>query len=240
MKIRFVQKFIDTIRGKSKKVFVENDIRIDKSVLEHVELHIKGKGNLIEIKEPLLDGSAKIVICLYGNNNKIVIEEGFHLSGMLEMQIGQDHPNFGEVNNSSFKIGSNTSVESLRYMTYNSNVYCDIGKDCMFAYNIEIFNTDGHPIFDVNTKEVVNHVKGITIGEHCWIGRGAVILKNSVVPPDSIIGMNAVYSGNPIKNYGENISHCAFAGNPAKLVKQNITWDQNGAICGYVENKPAE
>lgn len=236
MKIPYVQKLIDAIRGKSKRVFIENNISADKKTLEHLELHINGKGNTVEITEPLLDDGAKIVICIYGNNNKIIIEKGFHLSSVLEIQIGQKHPNFGEVRDASFKIGSNTSAESLRYMTYNSNTCCDIGRDCMFAYNIEIFNTDGHPIFDVNTKEVVNHVKGITIGEHSWIGRGAVILKNSVVPPDSIIGMNAVYSGNPLKKYGENISHCAFAGNPAKLIKQNITWDQNGAVCGYIEN----
>ncbi|MCQ2743328.1 MAG: hypothetical protein MJ230_00835 [bacterium] len=34
----------------------------------------------------------------------------------------------------------------------------------------------------------------------------------------------------------KSLSRCAFAGNPARVVKENVTWDSNGSNCGYIEN----
>lgn len=237
MHITFVQDLIDTIRGKKRKaknkiieILKNNNIDIPKEYKDKINLNIEGQHNTIIIpKNNHIIGNLSINI--YGNNNKIIFDENVYLSNSLSISIGQKHPNFGKVTNSSFTIGKNSSVESLSYVTFNSNTYCNIEKICMLSYGITIFNTDAHPIFNKDTKEIINKVKGITIGEHSWIGMGVTILKNSIIPKNSIIGCNAVFSGE-----GKTQSYCAFAGNPARVVKENIDWDSNGAKYGYIDN----
>ena len=72
-------------------------------------------------------------------------------------------------------------------------------------------------------------MKGINIGNHCWIGANSTILKNTTIADDSIIGWGGVVSG----SYSQ--SHCAIAGNPARVVKTNITWDSK-SFNDYVDN----
>ena len=59
-----------------------------------------------------------------------------------------------------------------------------------------------------------------------------LILKNSVVPENSIIGANSVYHGN---KYSNSIN-CIFAGNPAKIIKEDIDWECDGTKYGYIDN----
>ena len=54
--------------------------------------------------------------------------------------------------------------------------------------------------------------------------------KNTLFSSNSIIGCNAVFAGECTKQ-----SHCVFAGNPARVVKENVDWDANGSN-GYVQN----
>ena len=92
-----------------------------------------------------------------------------------------------------------------------------------------MFNTDAHPIFDAETNELINKVKGMNGGNHVWLGMNSTVLKNSFVPDNSVVGWGSVYSKNK-----ETRTNCAFAGNPAKIVKENINWDKKGAKCGYI------
>lgn len=236
MHITFVQDLIDTIRGKKRRaknkiieMFKNNNIDIPKEYKDKINLNIEGQNNTIIVpKNNHIIGTLSINI--YRDNNKIIFDENVNVSIELSIFIGQNHPCFGKVIKSSFTIGKNSSVEALTYVTYNSNTYCNIEENCMLANGITIYNTDAHPIFKKDTREIINKVKGITIGEHSWIGKNVTILKNSTVPAHSIIGYNAVFSGNKTQSY------CAFAGNPAKIVKENVDWDSNGAKYGYIEN----
>ena len=232
MRVRVIQQLIDKLRKKgslSKKILSSNDISVPKSIANKIKFNVDGKNNRIIFKPQKLIGN--ISINIFGDNNEVIFEEGFYLSSSLNIIIGQNHHNFGKVYNSKFFIGKNTTVESLNYITFNSNTYCNIEENCMLSYGITLYNTDGHPIFDKDTRKIINKIKGITIGKHSWIGMNATILKNSFVPPNSIIGCNTVFSGG-----GKTHSYCAFAGNPARIVKENVDWDANGNICGYINN----
>ena len=101
----------------------------------------------------------------------------------------------------------------------------------MFSDGITLFNTDAHPVIDIVTKKIINKVNGITIGNHCWIGKAVTILKNTVIPDNCIIGYGSVVSGTMKEE------NAAYAGNPAKCVKTGITWDSNGRKYGYIDNK---
>ena len=232
MRIKFIQKIIDIIRHKNNvnKLSENNIINIAKGNEKHITFDVVGENNTISIPTELKN-NAQIHIRIFGDNNKIIIKDGFNLSNNMLIVIGQNHKNFGKVTNSEFIISKNTNVESMKYITFNSNTYCHIGENCMFSFDINLYNTDGHPIFDKDTGKVVNKVKGIEIGNHCWIGQGATILKNSIIPSNSIIGWNAVYTGTNRNEY------CAYAGNPARCVKENVTWDSKGSNCGYIDNE---
>lgn len=183
------------------------------------------------IKNSKVQKNAKININIHGSGNEVVIEDGFGLNDRLDIRIGQKHKNFGEVRNHKFRINQNTSVESLEYVTYNSNSSCTIGENCMIAYGVTIFNTDAHPVFDINTGKLLNKVNETKIGNHCWLGAKTTVLKNTVIPDNCILGYGAIASG----KFEEE--HCVLAGNPAKIVKRGVTWDACGAKFGYIENE---
>ena len=230
MRIKYLQCLIDKIRHKSNiRIYGadNNEIIIDPSSDAHVLITVNGTGNKVLVNTNYLLGNLKVNI--YGDNNIVRISKGVNISN-LSITIGQKHINFGKVKNSKFEVGENTSIGDMLYETFNSNTYCEIGENCMIAYNVTILNTDAHPIFKKGTKDIINFVKGIKIGDHSWIGARATILKNSIVPPNSIIGYGSVYSG------GESHSYCVFAGNPARCVKENVEWTANGSMYGYIEN----
>lgn len=225
-----IQNMIDKIRGKKptmKKMLVNNVINVPKKLLKRVDINIDGENNRIEISENARV-SGFLFIKIYGDNNVVKIADGAGITE-LKISIGQKHHNFGKVNNHVFSLGENTGITECEYVTYNSNSKCIIGKGCMISFGVTIYNTDAHPIFDVNTNEIINKVKEISIGDHCWIGAHSTILKNTQIADDCIVGWGSVVSGKHL------IPHCAIAGNPAKKVKEGITWSPNGSN-GYVQN----
>lgn len=238
MRIKFIQKIIDRLRKKektfslSKDVIKNNNIQIRKENYKNIYLNLAGKNNTVIIEENSSSKNAHINIIMYGDNNVIEIKKGFILANNLNMEVGRNHFAYGKVENCHITIGENTSVESCDITILNSNSYVEIGKECMLANDINLYNTDSHPVLDISTGKIINRVKGIKIGEHCWIGRNATILKNTQIANDCIVGWGAVVSG----KFEEE--HCAIAGNPAKIVKHGITWTPHAD--GYISQEENE
>ena len=234
MRIQFIQNIIDIIRNKKNRTIRQynrlknnNFLSISNNILKDVTLNIIGQNNTIIIENITLKG--KISISIYGDNNKIIIHSGCKIGEHLLIKIGNTATNMGKANNTEFIIHEKTSIEAMQYLTFNCNTKCSIGKNCMIALNVVIFNTDAHPVMALDSGVILNKVKEINIGEHCWIGTNATILKNTTIADDTIIGWGSVVSGK------HTTSHCAIAGNPAKIVKENITWDKDSSK-GYVQN----
>ena len=232
--ITSIVKKVQQLRSKNiiKKLEKNNKIIIDDNILGNLKLDVRGINNVISLTNisiPSTKNGKIMYIFVYGNDNEIIIDN-ISINSKLKIRIGQNHKNFGEVNFSKFRIGQNTSIEDMNYYTYNSNSYCTIGERCMLSNEITFYNTDAHPVMDKDSLKVINKVKGISIGNHCWIGQKASILKNTVIPNDCIIGYGAVVSGT------NKEAHSAYAGNPAKCIKTGITWDSNGRKNGYIEN----
>ena len=61
-------------------------------------------------------------------------------------------------------------------------------------------------------------VNNIIIKKHTWIGANAILLAGTKISEDSIIGAGSVVKGSFPQN-------CIIAGNPAKVVKKDRTWD---------------
>ncbi|MGB5966193.1 MAG: hypothetical protein WBG65_11800 [Sulfurimonadaceae bacterium] len=90
----------------------------------------------------------------------------------------------------------------------------------MFAYDIDIRTGDSHSILDKRTGERVNYAKDIQIGNHVWMAVHARILKGVHIQENSVVGTGSIVT----KSIDEE--SVVIAGNPAGIVKINITWDR--------------
>lgn len=96
----------------------------------------------------------------------------------------------------------------------------EIGDDCLFGSNVSIRTSDGHPIYDTQTRARINKSESITIGNHVWIADDALILKGATIGDASVIGAKSVVS----KDVGPN---SVAAGNPARVVRTGVTWEHS-------------
>lgn len=68
-----------------------------------------------------------------------------------------------------------------------------VGDDCMFSSSVTLRAADGHPVFLLSSGKQVNEPqRPVIIEPHCWIGQGAIILKNVKIGACSIVAAGAV------------------------------------------------
>ncbi len=121
--------------------------------------------------------------------------------------------------NGTFIMGNSTSIEGAEIVcTRRGKV--TIGNDSMLSKGIFIRATDGHLIFDINTKKLINPEKDIKIGNHVWIGQNVTLLKGSCINDNCVIGASSLVN----KVFSEN--NVIIAGNPAKIIKKDIYWER--------------
>ena len=133
------------------------------------------------------------------------------------------------VSNCIVKIGDNTGFNSVLVQVGESSSVVDIGSGCMFSYGIELNCTDHHSIFN-EKDELINIGKYITIGSHVWVCKNVTVMKNTNIPNGCILAEGCIVT----KNFDKE--NCVIAGNPAKIVKENIRWDSERPQ-NYIRNK---
>jgi len=94
-----------------------------------------------------------------------------------------------------------------------------IDEDCMFSNGIQIRSTDSHSITDIKGNRI-NYAENIKIGKHCWIGLNCIILKGTQIAPHTVVAAGSICTSSYLRE------NCIIAGNPARIVKQNIDWDR--------------
>lgn len=186
-------------------------LRYELSKLGLYDIKTYGKNNKIDIKKPIFFRKSKIRI--YGNNNTILIDEHAYLHNVT-VRIGfPDCP----INNCNIVIGKKTGFNSADIQLGESGSSLTIGDDCMFSFNVEITCTDTHSITDLEGN-LLNIGKNIEIGSHVWGCKEIKILKNTKIPDNCIIAQNSIVT----KKFEKQ--SCVIAGNPARIVKENIYW----------------
>lgn len=176
-------------------------------------VEFRGKGASIEIEAGSVFNNCKAML---GRNGRLHIGKT-HARGLHNTLFDMA----GAGSNCRLIIGRGTSIEGCRFAMGNeSNLLVRIGRNCMLSSGIVFRVTDGHTIFDLDSREVLNKARPILIGDHVWIGAGTTILKGAEVPADTIIGTCSVVTG----RFGD--PHTAIAGNPARVVRRNIGWDR--------------
>ena len=205
------------IKGNNNKIIiVENGIERELCKYERIkglDISINGNNNTIILHKPLL-GIHDSIFEIIGNSNLIEIGSSpyrIELKVMLKWDCC----------NRKIIIGDNFSCDLTKIYINEDNGICKIGNDCMFSNNITV-RTDGHAILN-DKNEVINNFANIEIGNHVWCGEKCTILKSALIPNNSIIGVGSIVT----KKYKqENI---ILAGNPAKIIKENINWSRYNA-----------
>jgi acetyltransferase-like isoleucine patch superfamily enzyme len=193
------KKSIYTIRGDY------NKIKKSKGTVLFVKWDIDGNHNTIEFGNCYLKN---LTIRIRGNHNHIKIADDVYIYGGI-LWI--------EDENNSILIGKNTTIQSAHIAVTERNKKVIIGEDCMLAEEIIIRTGDSHPIFDANTKQLINHGKDVIIKNKVWIGTRSQILKGVEIDDHAIVGAGSVVTQS-VK------ARSIVAGNPAKLIKENIYW----------------
>lgn len=165
---------------------------------------IMGNNNILEIEESCLLTNTHIIIT--GNNNHLIMENSARFLGPSKVIME---------GNSSIHFGKNCGIRGVEICAKDGII--EIGELTMTSYGIVIRNHDSHKVLDLEGN-VLNPAKDIKIGKHVWIAQNASILKGVQIGDNSIIGFGSVVT----KGCS---SGCILAGNPAKVVKENISWD---------------
>jgi acetyltransferase-like isoleucine patch superfamily enzyme len=92
-----------------------------------------------------------------------------------------------------------------------------IGSGAAVARGVFIYDSDHHMLHDKNGART-NDAAPVTIGEHVWIGAGAIILKGVTIGDGAVIGAGAVVTG-------DVPARCVAAGNPARVIREGVSWN---------------
>ncbi len=154
----------------------------------------------------LIDGSKK---------EDIILEDHVWMWGILSSQSG------GKIIMREYsKIGGGSIINAVERV--------EIGAYTAIAENVVISDNNNHPVSPDYRKFMrTDHTMDsrlwkhsahapVKIGENCWIGRNVSIMKGVTIGDNSVVAANSVVTKDVPAN-------CIAAGNPAKVVKTNIT-----------------
>ena len=113
-------------------------------------------------------------------------------------------------------IGENFLISARSKLICHKKI--TIGNDAVFAWDSLIMDTDYHEIYD-HDSTIINKDKAITIGNKVWIGTRSTVLKGASIPNNTIIAANSTVT----KTYQD--TDTILAGNPARIIKENIRWE---------------
>lgn len=130
--------------------------------------------------------------------------------------------------NGAFTVFAGSYVRVIRgghlilnsgFINENVQITCggtiEIGDGATIGRDVVIRSFDGHIIVQENYQISAP----IKIGRHVWIGQGATILKGVTIGEGAIIAADSVVTK-------DVPAHCIAGGVPAKVIKENIEWEE--------------
>lgn len=204
-----------SVRGYFRKIYRRlrpiiskgNNNKVDiKSKMIDFTIDINGNNNTVDISHSCILSNSNIFIT--GNENHLIIEDGVRIYGPFRIDMRDG---------STVILRQNSRLRGVD-MTANKRMI-EYGANSMSSYNVVIRNTDSHKIYDVDSGEQINPPEDVVIGSNVWLAQNAIILKGTTIGNGSIVGAGAVVT----KSCPEN---AIIAGNPAKIVKENVRWQR--------------
>jgi len=166
------------------------------------------------------------------NSAKLILNDQFlmgvkqvpssHLETRLLLESGAQM-----VINGDFQMFANSYIRVIEnghlilnggFINENVQITCAskiiIGQGCAIGRDVIIRDYDGHNILEPDFEIT----KPISIGNHVWIGNRAMILKGVAIGDGAIISAGAIVTK-------DVPPACIVAGIPARVIKENVKWE---------------
>lgn len=166
-------------------------------------IKFKGKGNRLVIEDGV--EFARVTLKFIGDGNTILFRRGSRPSGVFT--VG---------GKGTIEVGERTRMNKPCWFQAIEGKTITIGAECLLA-DIRVRTSDVHSILSTITGRRLNLARDVTIGERVWIAEKAHVYKGATIGEGSIIGAHAIV----VKAIPPD---CLAVGNPARVVKENVTW----------------
>ena len=197
--------------GKTNTVNLQPDLNSVGSIIKFMEGYNPGipSNNIVTLGKKCRISNLRVHV--YGHNHRVIFGDNVTLLDTLITIRGDRN---------TFQMGNESLAgNQLRVIMHSGEgLKISIGKRCKFSRNLELRSDDGHSIRDLDTDKIINPPKSIKVGNHVWIGESVILLKGSQIKDNTIIGAYSVVTA---REFPENV---VLAGNPAKIIRSNITW----------------
>ena len=110
-------------------------------------------------------------------------------------------------------VGTNSYINPFSNFIIMHGI--DIGDNCAISWECQFLDETFHEIYYEGKKERDHK---ISIGDHVWVGSRVSIYSGSKIPKGCVVASNSVVKG----IFSEE--NALIAGNPAVIIKRNITW----------------
>ncbi|MBV7529013.1 acyltransferase [Chitinophaga sp. sic0106] len=180
-----------------------------KLLLLHQRAIIKGSNNIITMA-PVSVGTSFVGFCHRKDYTYLHIEGQLLFKGKFAIGRGC---RFDIGMNAKVTIGSNGFINPFTNIIITDNL--TIGDDVAISWNCQILDNDFHEVHYEGKKQKSNN---IVIGNKVWIGSNVSIYKGAVIPDGCVVAANSVVRN----SFSE--TNCIIGGNPAKVIKSNISW----------------
>ena len=117
--------------------------------------------------------------------------------------------------NAEITIGDGTMINGGTQLLAMNKI--DIGKNCFFAQGVMVRDNDGHKISTGTTAPSLQ-VLPVKIGDHCWLGQRAMVLKGAALGDGVVVAAGSVVT----KDFEPGL---LVAGIPAKGIASQVNWE---------------
>jgi len=183
----------------------DNEIRHDNCDFENVRLDIIGDGNSVVFGR--YASLRDTTLTIRGNGHKL------HIGARCEIEA----LNLRLLHRAGvFALGDDSFVLQMTASVLEGT-RCVIGRQGLISRGVVLTTGDAHSILDAATGARLNPSADVAIGDHVWLGEEAMILKGARIGSNCVIGARSLVTGSIAAN-------CLAAGNPARVLRENITW----------------
>jgi acetyltransferase-like isoleucine patch superfamily enzyme len=182
---------------------------LKKNILMHQYADIRGvknitTGGILNVGTDYVGFSSRKDRTLLNVSGNLTFDGSFSIGRGCRMDIGSK---------ANVRFGKNGFVNPFTLFVIMHDL--EIGDDCAISWYCQFLDEDFHEIQYEGKKEKSNK---IVIGNKVWIGANSYIYKGTTIPDGCVVASNSVVRG----IFTEK--NALIAGNPAKVIKQNISW----------------
>lgn len=193
----------------------DNLVTIERSCLNNVVIDVEGSQNVYEFVEDCC-------VCNFRIRSRVAMHS-VRAADRTRLLIGravqiEEGSAIFEADDTRIEIHHATTIVNASFYAAERDTSIVVHERCLFSWNIDVRSSDWHSVYERNSGERINYPKSVTIGPRTWVGSDVRILKGVEVGEGSVIGVGSIVTKSVP-------AYCAVAGNPARVVRENICWD---------------